>query len=504
MEQAELAALHARVEEELMKIPGVAGVGFGLKEVAGRTTDELAFRVYVREKKPPAALGPGELIPAFYEGFPTDVLPVIEDEPLQDLEQHDELVGGISILNKYGSPGTLGFFATINGEDGWDNVVMVSNHHVIAEGSPRPGDEIFQPKLLLNDDNVTTRYADPLKPNPVAKIHKIGIEDAYPFTFQGENTEIQTFIDCATARLDICVSSCCHTNCGVSYRNEIPHLNVGGSNKIAGIARITQSDIGTPKAIVYKVGRRTGRTKGKVVEAFGQRSGPGKVLVIEGLDKNGNFTHFADNGDSGAAIVNEQRQLVAILHGRSGLNPMNTLACHIHPVLAYLEVTPITEANPPVPPAGQARADLQGMFAEGASQAIPLRDRLVATPRGAAFYDLVLQHRLEVIELVNHCRPVTVAWHRAKGPAFLNRAIANARDPNVPIPRQIDGASREDLLERMREALLAHGSESLCEAIRLHGDRIVSLAGTTGDLRELAGRFEREALAEEEVSFGAS
>ncbi len=50
MDQKELAALHAEAEAELKKIPGVIGVGYGLKEINGKTTDQIAFRVYVRKK----------------------------------------------------------------------------------------------------------------------------------------------------------------------------------------------------------------------------------------------------------------------------------------------------------------------------------------------------------------------------------------------------------------------------------------------------------------------
>ena len=41
MTQQELAALHAEAEEELKKLPGVVGVGYGLKEVGGKVTDQV-------------------------------------------------------------------------------------------------------------------------------------------------------------------------------------------------------------------------------------------------------------------------------------------------------------------------------------------------------------------------------------------------------------------------------------------------------------------------------
>lgn len=506
MEQAELAALHARAEAKLCRIPGVVGVGFGLKEVEGRTTDQVSFRVYVAAKKPRSALKADEVIPPEFEGIPTDVLLAIADEPLhcEDLARHDQLVGGISIVTRDNLElGTLGFFATIDGELGHDNVVMVSNHHVLSAGAPRRGDTVYQPALVMNPSG-NVSFANPDDKHPVAKLHNIGSASVYPFTYPGEAV-IDTYIDCATARLNISVSSWCNSNCGISYRNEIIGLNINGSSRISGVARIAHADIGTARAIVYKVGRRTGRTKGRVVEVYGARLGPGKVMIIEpiGLDCEG-LSRFGDHGDSGSALINEQRQLVGLLFGKSQFNTIQMLGVHIHPVLAYLQVTPITEAHPPVRPAGLARADAQGVAGDEVGDAVSLRERFLATPQGAAFYAHAVEHRGEVVDLVNRCRPVTVAWHRGKGPAFLNRGINNMRHSREAIPRQIDGVGRGDLLRRMRDVLSRHGSQRLAAALDRHADEIVALAEAFDDLRDLVARFENEVrVTEQEAPCGA-
>lgn len=506
MARPNLAAFIARAEAELGKLPGVAGVSWGHKEMDGRTTEELALRVYVREKKPPEALPPSALVPAVFEGVPTDVLPIIDATvPLhcEDLIEHDPLVGGITISNAYDEVGTLGFFATINGDDAWDNVVAVSNNHVLYAFSAKKGDRVFQPKLVRNDADGTIHPVDMAKKNPIGKNHNSGLDGVHPYTYPGE-AERDLYIDCATARLDICVSSWCHTNCGVSYKNEIDRLDVNGSNKLADIGRVVDSDVGTGAAIVYKVGRKTGPTKGRVVDAFGERGGPGRVLVIEAIGNNCNGDPlFAAKGDSGAAIVNGQRQLVGILCSQSGKNPLQTVAAHIHPVIDYLDITPITEAHPPVPPAGKARADIRGLFADGVNETGELRERLLATRRGAALFETAYAHRLEVVELVNTCRPVTIAWQRGRGPAFLNRAIANLRSPDAPVPRSIEGVGRADLLRRMAEALRRHGSEGLVEALDRGAEEIIALADTFDDLRELADRFERVERTSGEVLHGA-
>jgi hypothetical protein len=502
MTESDLDGLIARAEAELGKLPGVAAVSWGHKEVDGRTTERLGLRVYVHEKQPLVALAPAALVPATFEGAATDVLRVIETVPLhcEDLLVHDPLIGGITISNYYDEPGTLGFFATINGEDGWDNVVLVSCNHVLCAFSAKKGDRVYQPRLVQNSDG-SIRPVDMADKNPIGVVHKSGLDGVHPFTYPNE-AERDLYIDCATARLDICVSSWCHTNCGVSYKNEIRGLNINKSDRLSDIGRITAADIGTPKAIVYKVGRKTGRSMGRVIDAFGPRGGPGKVIVIDPVGTNceGNPL-FGAKGDSGSAIVNEQRQLVGILCAQSGLNPTQTVAAHIHPVIDYLDITPITEAHPPKAPAGQARADTAGLFASGVNETGRLRERLLATPRGTALYERAFAHRLEVTRLVNTCRPVTVAWHRGQGPAFLNRAINNLRTPDVALPRSIAGVGRADLLRRMREELHRHGSDALRAALDAHGGELIALADSFGDLRELAGLLERE--AEKEMADGS-
>lgn len=512
MDEAELTALHARVEAELMKIPGVVGVGFGLKEVDGKTTDQVAFRVYVQEKRPKAEIPPAELIPETIGGYPTDVLLVVEHELLhcQDTAHHSPLIGGISITNFKGgagaTAGTLGFFATINGVAGPENVVLISNNHVLASNGGANGDVIYQPRFLPQPDGSIPMDGTPSQKNPIAKINNIGMQGPHQFTYPGD-TARPYYLDCGTAKLDISISSWCNTNCGVSYKNEIRILNIGGNSRIADIGRVTKAEVDAPGGvIVYKVGRTTSRTKGKVVDAEGVGTGGARILIIEPVEADcDGIMRFADTGDSGSAIINEQKKVIGLLYARSTSNPLQILCSHVHPVLDYLSVTAVSVANPPVGPAGEARSDIQGGFTDGINEVIPLRERLRATTKGAELYARALEHRDEVVELVNHCRPVTVAWHRCKGPAFLNRAVNNVRNPDELIPHEIDGIGRADLLLRMGKVLRVHGSDGLRNAIDAYDEQVFALVDTFEDLRELADRFDREAAdTKEEVACGAS
>jgi hypothetical protein len=64
-------SVKARAEDQLMRMPGVTGVGVAYKYVGGRRTDELSIRVHVERKRDvPLA----EAIPPEIEDVKTDVV----------------------------------------------------------------------------------------------------------------------------------------------------------------------------------------------------------------------------------------------------------------------------------------------------------------------------------------------------------------------------------------------------------------------------------------------
>jgi phage-related minor tail protein len=86
---------------------------------------------------------------------------------------------------------------------------------------------------------------------------------------------------------------------------------------------------------------------------------------------------------------------------------------------------------------------------------------------------------------VNHNRRVTVAWRRHEGPAFLNRAMNNARDPEEKIPQAIAGITRETLLVKMADALTQHGSPELRKAIEENCREVLAQAEQYDSLHDL-------------------
>lgn len=494
MTEEELYRLYREARTELGRYPGVVGVGLGCKERKGAVTEEVSFRVYVSRKKPVSQLEENALLPSAYHGVPTDVVNasggVQTSSACEDNSKYPVVIGGITIMNgrrdsqnRFGL-GTLGFLATIDGVDGPDNIALVSNRHVLGTNGAKAKDTVYQP-----DVNGT------LPNNSIGKILKLLEIDNYKFTYPGE-TEKEYWLDCATAQINICISSCCHTNCGESFGNWINGLGVNGSDVIADVGRAQVNDI------VYKVGRSTRRTKGIIRKidhslpgAMGIPS-PQNIILIEPLEPDCNgILRFSDEGDSGSAIVTDQGKLVGILYSVAGQpqpgQPLDALACHIAPVLHALNVTPITRAHPVQDnrAAVTTMAEVAAITERRLNQALDLRERFLSLPEGPGVWQLIDEHRLEVIRLVNHNRRVAVVWHRHQGPAFLNRAINNARDPQELIPAEIEGVTGRGLLAAMGDVLAEHGSPALREAILRYRQDVLALAEGCDNLHELVDRL---------------
>ena len=147
-----------KAESELLRRPGVIGVGVGWKYVGGKRTNQLAIRVYVRNKRD---VPPPERIPAQFDGLVTDVVqrrakpmvlaaPVPQAAASVDAGSYDPLRGGISIgscreINGNAFAGTLGCPVTDNQTE---DPMVLSNYHVIAlDQMFMAGDQIVQPSV---------------------------------------------------------------------------------------------------------------------------------------------------------------------------------------------------------------------------------------------------------------------------------------------------------------------------------------------------------------------
>ena len=195
------------------------------------------------------------------------------------------LLIGASIAHKSVTAGTLGAFVGKGGK-----VFVLSNNHVLAnENQAQIGDAVLQRSPYDGGKETSDRIGD--------------LAQWIPLTVNTSNA-----VDAAIAEVK-------STAWDASLLQGLP---IGGNSKLRGVA--TAGPVGN--AIVYKLGRTTGPTQGRI-SAFDLSNvvvgyGIGNirfdgVVEIESMGTN----HFSDGGDSGALVVNESMEAVALLFAGS-------------------------------------------------------------------------------------------------------------------------------------------------------------------------------------------
>jgi hypothetical protein len=523
MPEARWWSAHAAATRAFAKVPGVVGVGLGVKETGGELTGEVAVIVYVEEKKPRSALSRSELLPDSVEGVKTDVQRRLWFEPLGGTT----LKGGVQIRRSPDDrdrpkPGTLGYVATRISDS---LNVMLSCDHVMV--SKRAGDlRIFHPDV--------SRCCGSLK-NAVGGVLS-GHTGHVPYT-NSQGTETY-FIDGAIASI---IS-------GVTARKVIPDVGpitgsedltatpVGPGNAtitvrkrgaITSVTRGTVDDVAFPfKQVpmaptmqrVMKIRPSAGHTfpftiTWKVPAAdvadhltdFPAQSLGGTATQISANEVRFDVPVFAVPGDSGSALVNmaggaivglvfsgSVYVLEAFQEGKLGTGIVPTgfaVACHIPPVLAELgiRIDPSTDTSGGrgvVVPGDEISADPPDALDAINVRLADLERRLGATPAGRRLNDLVRTHGDELMELVHHRRPVLVEWHRTRGPAFSALLLEALLDGGT-LPSAVDGVSRDVMLARMKYALQAEGSPALRGAMAENEAFLLDLLDRSGTVDEL-------------------
>jgi hypothetical protein len=118
-------------------------------------------------------------------------------------------------------------------------------------------------------------------------------------------------------------------------------------------------------------------------------------------------------------------------------------------------------------------------------------DRLRMTETGAELLDLFRRHRSEISELINHRRPVTVAWQRGQGPAYLAATMRSVREPAYRLPESLNGVTRQEMIERLFAALMRHGSDRLRTDLESHADTLIRIWLECSTMEEAIAAWER-------------
>lgn len=472
----------------LSQISNVVAVGIGVKESDGTFTDQVSYRVYVPAKKDLNELEPGEIIPRFINGIPTDVvtpLVITNDSDVcgneqSDFTEHRPLTGGIAISTDSVSFGTLGWFGTL--ADG--TTVLLTNKHVLYDATnvtdstvkPTAQPQLGEPSecccCTCGSDNVIGESI-------------VGIRDISPAT--------PTSVDCGIAKINADVAANITFRITNSMTTEV--LSVRGTaaavvnervRKIGARSSFTVGSVLHLGDIAVAVPNDTGGT------AIAVRQG--QVLIIpdpaetyqvrEGVCK---FA-FSNSGDSGAVILNDDDEIIALNWGgdRTTNVVAITIASQIQNVLDKLSAagSPITLSLSP-------EGDNVGWKPKRFSrpETIPgntLLEEIRDANLDSLLYWLYDKHHHEVIQLINHRRPVTVAWQRNQGPAFVAALVRASREEAYEIPDTINNVSRSDLLARLRVVLMSNGSESLQKDLERFGDDLAVAARSGRTISEFA------------------
>lgn len=483
------------VKRELLKLPNVLAVGFGMKETAGAFTEELSYRVYVSHKADEAALGAG-IIPKTIGGLRTDVLTPLPIKLSLDvcgnerrtLSKHRPLKAGIAISTDSDTNGTLGWFGTLDADG---SPILLTNKHVLYDATNEVTSEAkrtAQPRLgSVSHCCCCECGSDNVIGETIIGIRNVG-------------DPIGNAVDAAIARID-----------AASAAGRQLRISNDAGPEVLTVSGTAQAVVGE---LVRKIGARSGYTRGRVAHVGDvvtaepdDPGGPpgskiairvGQIIVIPSDDESYELMDggtckraFANDGDSGSVVLNADDEIVGLLYAmdQHGYSIKIGLANNIQNVLDTLSANgfAITLA---VSPVGGGVRDAQR------SAALPVAlnsdpgwfERARDLNRGSLLHWLVERHQHEVLRLINHKRAVTVAWQRNKGPAFVAAIARSGRTARYRIPHEIEGVRRGALLDAMERALLKHGSDDLKRDMARHREdalRIAEQGQTVAQLAEL-------------------
>ncbi|MBX9362260.1 hypothetical protein [Streptomyces sp. WAC04114] len=246
--------------------------GVGLKQTGGEFTPQIALFVYVAQKRPSEEVPEGELVPAEFGGYATDVVEV-QPVPIDDTARYDPLRGGIEISRErliqdgiFAPPtGTLG--AVVSSRVHGGEAQLLTCAHVVQQSDIN----VYQPGLVSI--------------SPFGDV--VGTVEAVRHEFN------PLFLDCATIALN-------------GSRSAKPLVEEIGATQGAMV------DLPPLGAVVKKRGKRTLLTFGFVVRL----SSSGFVPAIDQIEISGAVpfvTLFAGKGDSGSVVLNANNEVIGLL-----------------------------------------------------------------------------------------------------------------------------------------------------------------------------------------------
>ncbi|KIF03993.1 hypothetical protein PL81_21235 [Streptomyces sp. RSD-27] len=465
LSDAEYVAIKDRALVRLFAIPGVVIVGIGGRERGGRATGERSIRVFVHRKLAREEVPSGELVPAAFEGVGTDVVDMAAPDPAPpacepqgptgsppgspdrlDGRKYQWLVGGALVCSGVDTsrPGTIGGFLEHTTDPA--KVYLLSAQHVLGEGPPLDHPTKADQDTRIYHPLYQTWPLDRLFDNRTVGRFRVGDRDGV--------------VDAAAAQLDT----------GTRWAADI--LGIGS---VTGTYTLTQQDADTHCFEVRKSGIATGRTGGTVQAVNASHNIDGtyyhNLIVVKPNPNRGQPAHvrncFADHGDSGALVVDDQRRAVGMLIAGFG-PPLENPA-----TFGWTKVTPIDVVldyfvNRKQLPVRLATAQREGVVKvvgrppSASSAAAPaalsgLGSDLSATLAGRRLIRLWRDHGRELADLARQ------NGHPA--PELLDTVVRMVADPALTVPAAIGGVPLAEFLGRLHTRLAEGAGAELRSAL---------------------------------------
>jgi Trypsin len=310
-ERDEVVRVMRSVVNDLASNPDVTGVSVTNRVKAGKETDELVIRVYVRNKRPLAEVPEALRIPPDINGIKTDVMEKGPDlhTGLQDKQRPVQC--GLEIGVKTGVTawylGTAGCFVRKNtsGPPASAVTLLTAAHVLYPEDAPNYSDVVYQPGPSVFSDN------------------SIGLKLSGDYVYNDT-------VDAGLVSLDD----------GIGY-----------SNYVLEIGSITGTADANPGDHVKKTGRTTGFTSGTIrnESPYSARFEDGvwlnELLII---DPEKPYTMFCDQGDSGAPLINDAGRIVGLVIAKTSGNYGNNSAGTMCTISNVFEALNLQLADLPV------------------------------------------------------------------------------------------------------------------------------------------------------------
>lgn len=481
----DLRAIRDRAAAQLLQIPGVHVVAIGGREKQGRPTGEIVLKVFVDKKRRPEDVPKEQRLPITIEGVGLDVVELGRFEMSAEIPgvagtdtdeegfdtdpgKHRPIEGGRQISgSKFEGNGTLGFFATIGGPS--PRVVGVTCYHIFFPPNAQQIDiDVGQPDVGDSCRGCCR--------TTFGKFHA------------GEG-HYDSDVDAALVTLEPLTK----------WKAAIAEIGV-----VRGIHVFTDpNEVANLDYLVKKRGRTTRLTGGTIQGLDGSgvskegRSFTRAIVIKPNAAPSlpaGASDMFCATGDSGAAVLNDDDEIVGLLFNASKPNPKNPndqtplgwgAATQIGDVikkfhdannidLTVATATDLDEVR--TVPGASARPQVP----EATIPAAAARRLQIEIPRTEVGRDLAaawMKHAREVNHLLETNRRVAVLWHRARGPALLEEAIAWLDDGGSLYPYEIDGRSAAEWMSDALDAFGCHGSAGLKSDIELLRPLFVGLTG---------------------------